>query len=216
MSHGPQNRSTRCQGATMGLHDTLLRLSAVELVQLYRQRDLSPVEVIRAVLARSVQRQADLNAFAFLDAEGALAAARAAEQRFQTGEPLGALDGLPISVKDLLDVCGVVTRHGSLSTAQNKPAASDAPAVARIREQGAVIFAKTATHEFGLGSLNNPYTGITRNPWNLDRTPGGSSSGAVAAVAAGLGPLAIATDGGGSIRMPSAYTGVVGFKPTYG
>ena len=145
-----------------------------------------------------------------------MAAARAAEQRFQTGEPLGALDGIPISVKDLLDVRGVVTRHGSLSTAHHTPAASDAPAVARIREQGAVIFAKTATHEFGLGSLNNPYTGITRNPWNLDRTPGGSSSGAVAAVAAGLGPLAIATDGGGSIRMPSAYTGVVGFKPTYG
>jgi len=100
----------------MGFHDTLLRLSAVELAQLYRQRDLSPVEVIRAVLARSVQRQADLNAFAFLDAEGALAAARVAEQRFQKGEPLGALDGIPISVKDLLDVRGVVTRYGSLST----------------------------------------------------------------------------------------------------
>src|SRR5207249_2657771 len=103
-----------------------------------------------------------------------------------------------------------------LSTANNKPAAFDAPAVARLREQGAVIFAKTATHEFGLASLNNPYTGITRNPWNLERTPGGSSSGAVAAVAAGLGPLALGTDGGGSIRTPSAYTGVVGFKPSYG
>ncbi len=200
----------------MGFHDTLLRLSAVELAQLYRQRDLSPVEVIRAVLARSVQRQADLNAFAFLDAEGALAAARVAEQRFQKGEPLGALDGIPISVKDLLDVRGVVTRYGSLSTVTSKPAESDAPAVVRIREQGAVIFAKTATHEFGLGSLNNPYTGITRNPWDLDRTPGGSSSGAVTAVAAGLGPLAIGTDGNGSIRVPSAYTGLVGFKPSYG
>ena len=200
----------------MGLHDTLLRLSAVELAQLYRQRDLSPVEVIRAVLARSVQRQADLNTFACLDAEGALAAARAAEQRFQTGEPLGVLDGIPISVKDLLDVRGVVTRCGSLSTVNSKPAESDAPAVARIRAQGAVIFAKTTTHEFGLGSLNNPYTGITRNPWDLDRTPGGSSSGAVAAVAAGLGPLAIGTDGNGSIRMPSAYTGLVGFKHSYG
>jgi aspartyl-tRNA(Asn)/glutamyl-tRNA(Gln) amidotransferase subunit A len=200
----------------MGFPETLLRLSAVELAQLYRQRDLSPVEVIRTVLARSVQRQADLNAFAFLDEAGALAAARAAEQRFQAGEPLGALDGIPISVKDLLDVRGVVTRHGSLSTAHHPPAESDAPAAARIREQGAVIFAKTATHEFGQGSFNNPYTGITRNPWNLDRTPGGSSSGAVAAVAAGLGPLALGTDGGGSIRIPSAYTGLVGFKPSYG
>jgi aspartyl-tRNA(Asn)/glutamyl-tRNA(Gln) amidotransferase subunit A len=200
----------------MGLHETLLRLSAVELAQLYRQRDLSPVEVIRAVLTRSMQRQADLNAFAFLDEAGALAAARAAEQRFQKGEPLGALDGIPISVKDLLDVRGMVTRHGSLSTANSNPAASDAPAVARMREQGVVIFAKTTTHEFGLGSLTNPYTGITRNPWNLERTPGGSSSGAVVAVAAGLGPLAIGTDGNGSIRVPSAYTGVVGFKPSYG
>jgi aspartyl-tRNA(Asn)/glutamyl-tRNA(Gln) amidotransferase subunit A len=200
----------------MGFPETLLRLSAGELAQLYRQHDLSPVEVIRTVLARSVQRQADLNAFAFLDEAGALAAARAAEQRFQAGEPLGALDGIPISVKDLLDVRGVVTRHGSLSTAHHPPAASDAPAVARIREQGAVIFAKTATPEFGSGSFNNPYTGITRNPWNLDRQPGGSSSGAVAAVAAGLGPLALGTDGGGSIRMPSAYTGLVGFKPSYG
>ena len=200
----------------MGLPETLLQLSAVELAQLYRQHDLSPVEVIRTVLARSVQRQADLNAFAFLDEAGALAAARAAEQRFHAGAPLGAFDGIPISVKDLLDVRGVVTRHGSLSTAHHPPAASDAPAVARLREQGAVIFAKTATHEFGLASLNNPYTGITRNPWNLERTPGGSSSGAVAAVAAGLGPLALGTDGGGSIRTPSAYTGVVGFKPSYG
>ena len=200
----------------MGVHETLLRLSAVELAQLYRHRDLSPVEVIRAVLARSVQRQADLNAFAFLDEAGALAAARAAEQRFHSGEPLGAVDGIPISVKDLLDVRGVVTRHGSLSTAHRTPAASDAPAVARLREHGAVLFAKTTTHEFGLGSLHNPYTGITRNPWDLDRTPGGSSSGAVAAVAAGLGPLALGTDGNGSIRLPSAYTGVVGFKPSYG
>jgi aspartyl-tRNA(Asn)/glutamyl-tRNA(Gln) amidotransferase subunit A len=163
-----------------------------------------------------VQRQADLNAFAFLDEAGALAAAHAAEQRFQAGEPLGAVDGIPISVKDLLDVRGVVTRHGSLSTAHHTPAASDAPAVARLREHGAVLFAKTTTHEFGLGSLHNPSTGITRNPWDLDRTPGGSSSGAVAAVAAGLGPLALGTDGNGSIRLPSAYTGVVGFKPSYG
>lgn len=111
---------------------------------------------------------------------------------------------------------GVVTRHGSLSTANNAPAASDAPAVARLREQGAVLFAKTTTHEFGQGSLHNPYTGITRNPWDLERTPGGSSSGAVAAVAAGLGPLAIGTDGNRSIRVPSTYTGVVGFKPSYG
>jgi aspartyl-tRNA(Asn)/glutamyl-tRNA(Gln) amidotransferase subunit A len=162
----------------MGLRDTLLRLSAVALAQLYRQRDRSPMEVIRAVLTRSVQRQADLNAFAYLDDAGALAAARAAEQRFQKGGPLGPFDGAPVSVKDLLDVCGVVTGHGALSTAHNTPAASDAPAVRRLREQGAVLFAKTTTHAFGLGSLLNPYIG---------------------------------TDGNGSIRVPSAYTGLVGF-----
>src|SRR5262245_59620686 len=154
MAHGTHNRPTRGKGACMGFPETLLRLSAVELAQRYRQHDLSPVEVIRTVLARSVQRQADLNAFALLDEAGALAAARAAEQRFHAGEPLCTFDGIPISVKDLLDVRGVVTRHGSLSTANNIPAAFDAPAVARLREQGAVIFAKTATHEFGLASLN--------------------------------------------------------------
>lgn len=195
---------------------SLLQYSAAELARLYRQRELSPVEVTRAVLARSEARQADLNAFAALDAPAAMAAAEAAERRFAKDAPLGPLDGIPIAVKDLIDVRGFVTRRGSLSTAQQAPAAADAPAVARLREQGAVLFGKTTTHEFGLGSQHIPHTGLTRSPWDVAHRPGGSSAGAVAAVAAGLGPLGLGTDGGGSIREPASNTGLVGFKPSFG
>lgn len=192
------------------------QLPAHELARFYRQGELSPLEVTRAVLERSAQRQADLNAFAALDETAALAAARAAEQRFRDRSPLGPLDGVPVSVKDLIDVAGFVTRRGSLSTADDAPAAQDAPAIAPLRRQGAVLFGKTTTHEFGLGSQQIPHTGITRNPWHTAHRPGGSSVGAVAAVAGGLGPLAVGTDGGGSIREPAAYTGLVGFKPSFG
>jgi aspartyl-tRNA(Asn)/glutamyl-tRNA(Gln) amidotransferase subunit A len=194
----------------------LLQQSASQLANLYRLREVSPVDVTRAVLERSAQRQADLNAFAALDEKGALAAARAAEQRFRDGAPLGPLDGVPIAVKDLVDVAGFVTRRGSLTTVQHAPVPQDAPSIAPLRRQGAVLFGKTTTHEFGLGSQHIPHTGITRNPWSLAHRPGGSSAGAVAAVAAGLGPLGVGTDGGGSIREPAAYTGLVGFKPSYG
>lgn len=201
----------------MGTHAaSLLGLSATALARLYRLRELSPVEVARAVLERSAQRQPELNAFAALDDAGALAAASAAQERFRRHAPLGPLDGVPIAVKDLLDVQGFVTRRGSLTTAGQARALRDAPAIARLREQGAVLFGKTATHEFGLGSQHIPHTGIPRNPWHTAYRPGGSSAGAVAAVAAGLGPLGIGTDGGGSIREPAAYTGLVGFKPTFG
>lgn len=194
----------------------LSHLSASELARLYRQGDLSPVEVARTVLERSAQRQGDVNAFAALDEAGALAAARASERRFRDRSPLGPLDGVPVSVKDLVDVQGFVTRQGSLTTAGRAPAAQDAPAIEPLRRQGALLFGKTTTHEFGLGSAQIPHTGFTRNPWRLTHRPGGSSAGAVAAVAAGLGPLAVGTDGGGSIREPAAYTGLVGLKPSYG
>lgn len=192
-------------------------LTATELLRRYRRRELSPVEVIQSVLARLERIEPRLNAFALVDAESALGAARASEARWRRKAPLGLLDGVPLSVKDLLLTRGWPTRRGSRTVAPEGPWEHDAPAVARAREHGAVLFGKTTTTEFGLkGASDSPLTGVTRNPWHTGHTTGGSSAGAVAATAAGLGPLALATDGGGSIRVPSAYTGVVGFKPTFG
>jgi aspartyl-tRNA(Asn)/glutamyl-tRNA(Gln) amidotransferase subunit A len=195
----------------------LTTLSATELVRAYRARALSPVAVTTAVLERIQAKNSAINAFVVVDAEAALAAARASEARWSEGQPLGLLDGVPISVKDLLAQRGLPTRRGSKTTAALEPSRDDAPAVARLREHGAVLLGKTTTSEFGLKGLgDSPLTGTTRNPWSPSRTPGGSSAGAVAAVAAGFGPLAVGTDGGGSIRVPSAFSGVVGFKPTFG
>ncbi len=195
----------------------LTALSATELVRLYRKRALSPVAVTRAVLNRIEAKNPSINAFVVVDTKGALAAAAESEARWGRGEPLGLLDGVPISVKDLLALRGLPTRRGSKTTSAEGPWDEDAPAVARLREQGAVLLGKTTTSEFGLKGLgDSPLTGVTRNPWHLGHTPGGSSAGAVAAVAAGFGPLAVATDGGGSIRVPSAFSGVVGLKPTFG
>ncbi len=195
----------------------LTALSATELVRLYRQRALSPVAVTRAVLNRIESKNPAINAFVVIDTKGALAAAAESEARWGRGEPLGLLDGVPISVKDLLAQRGLPTRRGSKTTSAEGPWDEDAPAVARLREQGAVLLGKTTTSEFGLkGMGDSPLTGVTRNPWHLDHTPGGSSAGAVAAVSAGFGPLAVGTDGGGSIRVPSAFSGVVGLKPTFG
>lgn len=191
-------------------------LSARELLAGYGAGELSPVAVTQAVLARAEQER-ELNAFVVLDAESALNAARESERRWQRGRPLGLLDGIPISIKDLLLVQGWPTRRGSRTSDATGPFSVDCPAAARLREHGAVILGKTTTSEFGLKGLgDSPLTGITRNPWNHNHTPGGSSAGAVAAVAAGIGPLAVATDGGGSIRVPSSYSGVVGLKPTFG
>jgi len=195
----------------------LTALSATELIRLYRTRVLSPVAVTRAVLDRIESRNSSINAFVVVDARGALAAAAESEARWSRGEPLGLLDGVPVSVKDLLPLRGLPTRRGSKTTSAQGPWDEDAPAVARLREHGAVLLGKTTTSEFGLkGMGDSPLTGVTRNPWHLAHTPGGSSAGAVAAVAAGFGPLAVATDGGGSIRVPSAFSGVVGLKPTFG
>jgi aspartyl-tRNA(Asn)/glutamyl-tRNA(Gln) amidotransferase subunit A len=199
------------------MHDELFWLSATDLLRHYRRRELSPVEVIRTVLARIERLEPQLNAFAWLDAKAALAAARESEARWQRNVPLGLLDGVPLSVKDLLLTRGWPTRRGSRTVAAEGPWEHDAPAVARAREHGAVLLGKTTTTEFGLqGFSESPLTGVTKNPWHPGYTTGGSSAGAVAATAAGLGPLALGTDGGGSIRVPSAYTGVVGFKPTFG
>jgi aspartyl-tRNA(Asn)/glutamyl-tRNA(Gln) amidotransferase subunit A len=194
----------------------LLTLSAVELLRLYRSKRASPVEVTRAVLKRIDELNPLLNCFCFL-APDALLMAKDAEARWMRGEPKGALDGVPVTIKDLLLTRGWPTLRGSKTVDPKGPWNDDAPAVARLREAGALLIGKTATPEFGWkGVTDNPLTGITRNPWNPARTPGGSSGGAAAALAAGMGPLGLGTDGGGSIRIPCAFTGVFGLKPSFG
>ena len=191
--------------------------TATELLALYARKTLSPVEVAEAVLARIDALNPRLNCFVFVDAERTLWEARASESRWQKGAPLGALDGVPVSVKDLLPTEGWPTRKGSLTVPADGPWNEDAPAVARLREHGAVLLGKTSTPEFGhKGTTSSILCGVTRNPWNPDVTPGGSSGGAGAAVAGGMGPLALGTDGGGSVRIPSSFTGLFGHKPSFG
>ncbi|RYZ02960.1 MAG: amidase [Comamonadaceae bacterium] len=200
-------------------HDdsTLGWLSADDLLDQYRRHTLSPVDVTRAVLARAERSQPVLNAFCVLDAEAALDSARASEARWQRNEPQGLLDGVPVSVKDIVLTKGWPTRRGSLTIPGDQPWLEDGPCVARLREHGAVIFGKTTTPEFAVGPVTrSPLTGVTRNPWNPAMTPGGSSGGAGAQLAAGIGPLAVGTDAGGSIRIPSSFCGVFGHKPSGG
>ena len=192
------------------------QLSAADLLRAYRRRELSPVAVVRDAIERIARFQPSINAFVLVDEDGALAAARASEARWQKGEPQGLADGLPATIKDIIDVKGQPTRRGSLTT-PTTPAAQDAPAVARLKEQGAVILGKTTTPEYGwIGACHSPLTGITRNPWNRERTTGGSSGGAAAAALLNLGVFHLGTDGAGSIRIPAAFTGVFGIKPSYG
>jgi aspartyl-tRNA(Asn)/glutamyl-tRNA(Gln) amidotransferase subunit A len=192
-------------------------LSAAELGRRFRARELSPVEVTRAVLHRIERVQPLINAFVLIDAERALASAKESELRFRRGESRSLLEGVPVSLKDLLLTKGWATRRGSRATSADGDWSEDSPAAARLREGGAVLLGKTTTSEFGLKGMGDcPLTGITRNPWQLSHTPGGSSAGAVAAIAAGLGAVAVGTDGGGSIRVPAAYSGVVGLKPSFG
>ena len=191
--------------------------SATELLRRYRAKQLSPLEVTQAALARIGELNPRLNAYCLVDAEGALSAARASEARWMKGEPLGALDGVPASIKDLILTRGWPTLRGSRTVDRAGPWLEDGPATARLREHGAVLLGKTCTPEFGWkGVTDSALTGITRNPWNLERTPGGSSGGAAAQVAAGLGQLAVGTDGGGSIRIPCAFSGLSGIKAAFG
>ena len=192
-------------------------LPAATLVKLYREGALSPVEATRAALARIERHDGTLNAFRLVDHEAALEAALRSEERWQIKAPRGRLDGVPVSIKDLVLTKGWPTLRGSKAVDPDQPWDEDAPAVARLREHGAVLLGKTTTPEFGWkGVTDSPLTGITRNPWNPDKTPGGSSGGAAAAVAAGMGALAFGTDGGGSIRIPAGFTGIFGHKPSFG
>ena len=191
-------------------------MTARELARRIAARELSPVEVTRHALARAEATQRTLNAFATILADQALDAARAAEAAVMRGAPLGALHGVPISVKDLIAVGGAPFCFGSRTMARNV-ATADAPAVERVRAAGAIVIGKTTTSEFGCKAVGDcPLTGITRNPWNLAMTPGGSSAGAAASIAGGVTPFGLGTDGGGSIRIPCSLTGLAGIKGQFG
>lgn len=177
---------------------------------------LSPVEVVQAALARAEDVQQRFNAFTFIDHAGALAAARVAEARWRAGAALSAIDGVPTTLKDIVHVEGWTVRYGSRAT-DATPMLQDAPSVAGLRAAGAVFIGQTTTPEFGWKAVtDSPAFGITRNPWNPECTPGGSSGGAAVASATGAGVLHLGTDGGGSIRVPAAFTGTFGLKPTFG
>jgi aspartyl-tRNA(Asn)/glutamyl-tRNA(Gln) amidotransferase subunit A len=195
----------------------LATCSATQLLQLYRTRQASPVEAAQAVHDRIARLNPQINAFCLVDAERSLAEARASETRWLNGAPCGELDGVPVSIKDLILTRGWPTLRGSRTVDAHQTWDVDAPATARLREAGAVLLGKTTTPEFGCkGETNSPLTGLTRNPWNLAKTPGGSSGGTAVAVAAGLGPLSIGTDGAGSVRIPAAFCGNFGLKPSFG
>src|SRR4051794_24525097 len=192
-------------------------LTATALLEHYRRKTLSPVEATKAVLARIAALNPSLNAFLLVDEEAALGAARASEARWMKGAPQGLVDGVPATVKDIMISRGWPTLRGSKTVRRDQPWDEDAPMVARLREQGAVLIGKTTTPEFGWKAIgDSPLTGITRNPWNLDHTPGGSSAGAGAACAAGIAPLHVGSDGAGSIRIPACFTGIFGIKGTFG
>jgi aspartyl-tRNA(Asn)/glutamyl-tRNA(Gln) amidotransferase subunit A len=194
----------------------LCALSATDLLDGYRKHQLSPVEVTQAVLDRIEKLNPLLNAFNLVS-DRALEDAKASEARWMAGQPKGLLDGVPVSIKDIILTKGWPTLRGSKTVDAKGPWNDDAPATARLREHGAVLLGKTTTPEFGWkGVTDSPLTGITRNPWNASKTPGGSSGGAVSAVASGMGPLAVGTDGGGSIRIPCSFAGLFGLKPSFG
>ena len=194
----------------------LIWRSALELAALIRAKQVSPVEVVDAVLGRIERLNPTLNCYATVTAEEARDAAVAAEVAVETGEELGPLHGVPVSIKDLLFTRRVVTTGGSRLFADHVPE-EDSVCVERLKGAGAIIVGKTTTPEFGHKAVtDSPLFGITRNPWNSALTPGGSSGGAGAAVAAGLGPLAVGTDGGGSIRIPASFCGIYGLKPSFG
>ena len=196
--------------------DELAFMPASDLAALIRNQQVSPVEAVGAVLDRIAHLNPQLNAFCAVTADAARAEARAAEAAVLRGDQLGPLHGVPFSVKDLVITRGVRTGFGSRIFADNIPT-EDAPVVERLKAAGGIMVGKTTTPEFGWkGTTDSPLTGISRNPWDPTKSPGGSSGGAAAAVAAGLAPLAVGTDGGGSIRIPGSFCGIFGLKPTCG
>ncbi|MEV6529090.1 amidase [Streptomyces sp. NPDC051639] len=195
----------------------LTELTAVQLVDGYRKGEFGPVDAVRAALRRAEEVQPAVNAFVRLDTDAALAGAAESADRWRRGEPAGLLDGVPVWVKDILLLRGGPTLRGSKTVSPEGGWDEDAPSVARLREHGAVFLGKTTTPEFGWkGVTDSPLSGVTRNPYDVSRTAGGSSGGSAAAVALGAGPLALGTDGGGSVRIPASFCGIFALKPTYG
>jgi aspartyl-tRNA(Asn)/glutamyl-tRNA(Gln) amidotransferase subunit A len=191
--------------------------SAADLVAGYRDRTVSPVEAVQAALDAIERLDPAVNAFVLVDREGALAAAKESEARWQAGEPLGPGDGVPTSIKDALLTKGWPTLRGSLLIDETQDWPDDAPCVARLRETGAVILGKTTTPEYSWkGVTDSARFGVTGNPWDPAMTSGGSSGGSATAVGLGMGAWSVGTDGGGSVRIPAAFTGTVALKPTYG
>ena len=198
------------------MNDDLAFAPAHVLAGAVRRRELSPVALVESTLERIARINPALNAFVALRADAARAEARALADRIARGEDPGPLAGVPFGVKDLEDLAGLPTTHGSVPF-RSHVAKTDSTQVARLRRAGAIAIGKTNTPEFGYTAFTkNRIFGVTRNPWNLERTPGGSSGGSAAAVAGGLVPLATASDGGGSVRIPACYTGAFGLKPTFG
>ena len=195
----------------------LCYLTAGQLLELYESKTVSPVEVVKAVFQRIDDVDGEVNAFSLRNEAMALKAAKDSERRWFADEPSGLLDGVPVTVKDIVMSRDWPMLRGSKAVSEDQPCDEDAPVVARLREQGAIFIGRTTTPEFGWkGVTDSPLTGITRNPWNTECTPGGSSGGAAVAAALGMGALHIGTDGGGSIRIPAGFTGVFGFKPSFG
>lgn len=197
--------------------DDIHWMTAEAISAAYRKHSLSPVEVAEYLLGRIEALDSEINCFCHLDAETTMELAESSAERWSRGEPLSQLDGVPVGIKDLLVTKGWPTLRGSLTVDKNTPWDIDAPSVARLREAGAVFLGKLTTPEFGFkGATDSPLTGITRNPWNKAKTPGGSSGGSSAALAAGFAPLTLGTDGGGSIRIPASFTNTYGLKPSFG
>ena len=194
----------------------LCRLGVGQLTAGFSSGKFTPLEVAQATLARAEQVQERFNAFSLIDVDAALAMAKESTTRWRSGTPLSSVDGVPTTIKDIVWVKDRAVRYGSRTTSTT-PCTQDAPSVKRLRAAGAVLIGLTTTPEFGWKAItDSPLTGVTRNPWNPKMTPGGSSGGAVVAAATGAGVLHIGTDGGGSIRIPSSLTGMVGLKPTFG
>ena len=194
----------------------LHELSAIDLIALYRAKKASPVEAAQSVLNRIEALQPTYNAFCVTAPDRTLNDARLSEARWTKQQPAGLVDGVPTTIKDLMLSKGWPTLRGSKTVNPKQDWDQDAPIVARMRDHGAVFVGKTTTPEFGWkGVTDSPLTGTTRNPWDPERTPGGSSGGAAVAAALGMGTLNIGSDGGGSIRMPAGFCGIFGIKPTF-
>ncbi|WP_028057427.1 amidase [Candidatus Solirubrobacter pratensis] len=192
-------------------------MDAHELLDGYRAGTLSPVEALESALARIESANPAVNAFRLVDADAAQAAAEASQERWRRGAPRGLLDGVPVAIKDVFPTRGWPTLRGSLTVAADRDWPDDAPAVAALRRHGAVLVGKTTTPEFGWkGITDSALDGVTRNPWDVTRTSGGSSGGSAVALASGMVALALGSDGGGSIRIPCGFCGLPGIKPTFG